>query len=115
MAPYAILIYHDEVEAEKRTQEQLVDILAGHRSFQSDYGESVGPNEALDRSDTATSIRGDGSGGFVVTDGAFAETKEALCGVYFIEADDLDQAIAMAKRVPAPDGGVEVRPIRRFA
>ena len=55
---------------------------------------------------TATSIRGD-----VVTDGPFAETKEALGGFYLIEATDLDQALAISKLCPAPFGGVEVRPI----
>ena len=61
---------------------------------------------ALDATSTATSIRGD-----IVTDGPFAETKEALGGYYLIEAADLDQALAVAKLCPAPRGGVEVRPI----
>ena len=56
-------------------------------------------------------MRPDGAGGFTVTDGPFAETKEALGGYYLIEAADLDEAIAIAKQVPAPFGGVEVRPI----
>ena len=47
----------------------------------------------------------------MVTDGPFAETKEALGGFYLIEARDLDQALAVAKLCPAPYGGVEVRPI----
>jgi hypothetical protein len=46
-----------------------------------------------------------------VTDGPFVETKEALGGFYLIEAADLDQALAFAKLCPAPDGGVELRPI----
>jgi len=49
-----------------------------------------------------------------VTDGPFAETKEGLGGYYLIEAANLDDAIAIAKDVPAPFGGVEVRPIRVF-
>ena len=61
---------------------------------------------------TATSIRGDGAGGFTITDGAFAETKEALGGYYLLEAADLDEAIALAKQIPAAFGGVEVRPVR---
>ena len=44
----------------------------------------------------------------------FAETKEALGGYYLIEAADLDEAIAIAKQIPAPFGGVEVRPIMVF-
>ena len=48
----------------------------------------------------------------VVTDGPFAETKEQLGGFYLIEAKDLDDAIAVAARVPsARTGSIEVRPI----
>lgn len=62
---------------------------------------------------TATVIDGRGAEA-VFTDGPFVETKEALGGYYLIEADDLDQALAVAKEVPAPFGGVEVRPIMTF-
>jgi hypothetical protein len=40
------------------------------------------------------------------------ETKEALGGFYIVEAADLDEAIALAKQVPAPFGGVELRPVQ---
>jgi hypothetical protein len=46
-----------------------------------------------------------------VTDGPFAEAKEALGGYYVIEARDLDHALEIAKLCPAPFGGVEVRPV----
>lgn len=59
-------------------------------------------------------MRPDPTGGATVTDGPFAETKEALGGYYLIEAADLDEALAIARDVPAPNGGVEVRPIRVF-
>ena len=58
---------------------------------------------------TATAIR---SG--VVTDGPFIETKEALAGLYILEARDLDHAIALARMTPTVDGGVEVRPLLDF-
>jgi len=46
------------------------------------------------------------------TDGPFAETREQLGGYYLIEAADLDEAIAIAERIPASRiGSVEVRPI----
>jgi hypothetical protein len=67
---------------------------------------------ALEPSTTATSVRPDGAGGSVITDAPFAEAKEALGGYYVIQAADLDEALAIAKEVPAPFGGVEVRPIR---
>jgi len=47
-------------------------------------------------------------------DGPFVETKEALGGYYLVEAADLDEAIAMAKDIPMPGGGVEVRPVMVF-
>jgi hypothetical protein len=51
-------------------------------------------------------------GQVVATDGPFAETKEALGGFYLIEAGDLDEAIAIAARIPAAAfGSIEIRPI----
>jgi hypothetical protein len=49
----------------------------------------------------------------VTTDGPFVETKEALGGYLFFEADDLDRAIELASRIPAArmGGAIEVRPI----
>jgi hypothetical protein len=48
----------------------------------------------------------------LVTDGPFAETKEQLGGYYLIEAADLDEATAIAARIPgASFGTIEVRPI----
>ena len=69
---------------------------------------------ALEPTTTATSIRQNDGGDYTVTDGPFAETKEALGGYYLLEAADLDEAIALAKQVPARFGGVEVRPVMVF-
>jgi hypothetical protein len=60
---------------------------------------------------TATSVRVR-SGKRVVTDGPFAETREQLGGFYLIEAGDLDEAIAIAERIPpAKFGTIEIRPV----
>jgi hypothetical protein len=46
------------------------------------------------------------------TDGPFAETKEQLGGYYLVEANDLDDAISIAGRIPlARSGSIEVRPL----
>jgi len=45
------------------------------------------------------------------TDGPYTETKEQLGGFYLIEAADLDEALAIAGRVPIPYGSFEVRPV----
>lgn len=60
---------------------------------------------------TATSVRVR-SGKRLVTDGPFAETREQLGGFYLIEAADLDEAIAIAERIPpARFGTIEIRPV----
>lgn len=59
----------------------------------------------------ATSVRVR-DGKRLVTDGPFAETREQLGGFFMIEAADLDEAIAIAARIPgARVGTVEVRPV----
>jgi hypothetical protein len=67
---------------------------------------------ALGVSATDEAALAERAGGFAITDGPFGESKEVLGGYYVIEAADLDEALAIAKEVPAPFGGVEVRPIR---
>ncbi len=48
----------------------------------------------------------------ITTDGPFAETREQLGGYYLVEAKDLDEAIAIAARIPpATKGTIEVRPV----
>jgi len=60
---------------------------------------------------TATSVRVR-SGKRLVTDGPFAETREQLGGYYLIEANNLDEAIGIAERVPpAKFGTIEIRPV----
>jgi hypothetical protein len=60
---------------------------------------------------TATSVRVR-QGKRLVTDGPFAETKEQLGGYFLIDASDLDEAIAVAERIPmARRGTIEVRPV----
>lgn len=49
--------------------------------------------------------------GSSTTDGPYAETKEQLGGFYLVEAADLDEAIAIAERVPIPAGTFEIRPV----
>ena len=60
---------------------------------------------------TATTVRVR-NGQATVTDGPFAETKEALAGFYLIEARDLNEAIQIAEKIPpARYGSIEVRPV----
>jgi hypothetical protein len=111
MAEYLVLIYEDEKSYADATPEVFAEVLAAHTAFGAKHGSAVLGGNALQPTSTATTITSDGAGGHTVTDGPFAETKEALGGYYLIEAPDLDAAIAIAKDVPAGFGGVEVRPI----
>jgi len=112
MAQYLILIYEDEASWEGRDPDFYQRMFQEHAAFGEGNASSLRGGNALQPTATATSLRRDPSGSFTVTDGPFAETKEALGGYYLIEAADLDEALALAKQVPAPYGGVEVRPIR---
>ena len=114
MAEYLILIYGDEAEIGKSDVEGFNQMMKGHQEFGERNAAALRGGNALQGTGTATSVREDASGGFVVTDGPFAETKEALGGYYLVEAADLDEALSLAKQIPMPAGGVEVRPIRTF-
>lgn len=110
MAKYLILIYGDENAADAGSQAEFDAMMVAHNDFGAKHAQSILGGEALMPSSTATSIRDGGA----VTDGPFVETKEALGGYYMIQAASLDEAIAIAKDCPMPNGGVEVRPVMEF-
>ena len=66
----------------------------------------------LEPVETATTVRVS-DGRTLTTDGPFADTKEVFAGYYVFEAENLDQAVALAERIPAArqGGAVEVRPV----
>ncbi|MDX6625472.1 MAG: hypothetical protein QOE56_461 [Solirubrobacterales bacterium] len=70
------------------------------------------PGARMQPPETATTVRV-AEGETLTTDGPFVETKEALGGYLFFEADDLDAAIELAARIPAArmGGAIEVRPL----
>jgi hypothetical protein len=108
---YMLLIYPDEKhplsEAERQACYQESTALA--QELQS-RGQYVSANP-LHPTETATSVRVR-EGKRMVTDGPFAETREQLGGYFLIDAENLDDAIAVAARIPmARKGTVEVRPV----
>ena len=110
MAKYAILIYDDPTGYQDMSPEAWQATIDAHGKFVEQVfalGGSLAGGEALAPPTTATTIKGGGT----VTDGPFVETKEALNGIYVVEARDLDHALEIAKGCPAPFGGVEVRPV----
>jgi hypothetical protein len=114
MAKYLMLIYETEAAPGAEPDPALAAEYAKHWSFIEARKDAIVAGEALQTTGTATSVRSDGAGGFTVTDGPFVETKEALGGFYLLEAPDLDAALQLAKEIPAPCGGVEIRPVRSF-
>ena len=114
MAKYVLLIYGDEREWDAMTPEQWTAHDAAHAGFRAAGGAGVTSGEQLASAGSATSLRTDGFGGFLTTDGPFLETKEVLGGFYLLEAADLDEAIKLAARLPevhAGHSGVEIRPV----
>jgi len=77
-------------------------------------GGQVVAAEARHPAEIATTLRvRDGT--LSITDGPFAETKEQLAGFYLFEARDLDEALALAAKIPPVRvGSVEVRPVREL-
>ena len=107
---YMLLIYGDEqglseTEREDCYKESTQLALQLHSN-----GQYVAANP-LHPTAMATSVRMR-EGKRVVTDGPFAETREQLGGYFLVDAKNLDEALAIAARIPmARKGTVEVRPV----
>ena len=107
---YMLLIYSNDTEWEQRSDEEKAGIYAEYGAVAQSPGIKGGAE--LQPATTATTVRVNGNGETLTTDGPFADTKEVLGGYYLFEADDLDAAIAVASRIPAArTGAIEVRPV----
>ena len=114
---YALLLYSDPSRAAAMTPEEIQAARAEVMpqwlelfEYMQRTARSVDGAE-LDDTATAKTIRWRG-GEPVVTDGPYAETKEQIGGIFFVECENLDEAIDMAARVPlASRGSVEIRPV----
>jgi len=113
---YLLTLYRDESRLADMSPEQQRESMGRW----DDYTRAVGDagvhlgGEGLQPSATATTLRIPESGEPIVSDGPFAETKEQLGGYYLLDCQDLDEALAWAKRVPMPGGTVEVRPVMDY-
>jgi hypothetical protein len=104
---YLCLVYLDEKRLDELPDADCVAYDAAIRA----NGHCIA-SEALQSVHTATTVRVR-DGKLSITDGPFAETKEQLTGFYLIEAQDLNEAIQIAAKIPpARVGSIEVRPIR---
>jgi len=107
---YVLLIYANDEgwdslseDEQKAIQQEYLDIRDDPRT--------VGGNQ-LQPATTATTVRVE-NGRPLNTDGPFLETKEELGGFYLLEAENLDEALEVAARIPAArrGGAIEVRPL----
>ena len=108
---YAMLAYHDEGHVQSWSEGEdnvLMDQLNVVHSRQDEAGQ-LGPAARLGATAKAVTVRARG----LVVDGPFAETKEALLGLYVLDVADLDEAIEQARAIQAvnPSAIYELRPI----
>ncbi len=111
MSQFLLLLYAEESAWESLSEEEQQKIFQEYELFSQRHSEVIRGGAELHPTQSATSIRSDGKGGHLLTDGAFAETKEALGGYFLVEVETLDNALALAKELPLwSSAGVEVRP-----
>jgi hypothetical protein len=110
---FVLLIHGDEKAQAKRTEAEMQRIMGGHMKFAGDL-QAAGKLAAVHRlrpESEAVRLRLK-SGQRQVTDGPFAETKEALGGFYLVECASSEEAVELAsKLLMHEDGFVEVRPV----
>ncbi len=109
---FICLGFHDETnwaEMSERERESFMDQCFAYDDELRRGGHFLG-GEALQLAQNAATVRFRG-GQAVVTDGPYAETKEQLGGILFLEARDLNHAIQLMSRHPGiRAGGFEIRP-----
>ena len=107
---YALLIYPEPGSHEALGEDESKSVSAEYWAFHEDPRCVGGAH--LQPIETATTVRY-GGGENLITDGPYADTKEALGGYFVFEASNLDEALEVAQRVPAVrlGGAVEVRPL----
>jgi hypothetical protein len=113
---YAILAYHVEGEITALTPEEDAALMANLLEINARLTQEgrLGPAARLDYTATACTLRGPGAG--KVIDGPFAETKEQLLGLYLINCESRDEAIAAARdlRKVNQTAVYEIRPVMRY-
>ena len=110
---FMLLMYNNEVEWNRMTeaeQNAAVDRLMKFSDELSAAGKLV-LTQGLAPGSEAVSIKPTRSGGRIVTDGPYVETKEVAGGYYIIECASREEAIEWGKQLPLASWGVEIRRI----
>ncbi|MGH2528069.1 MAG: YciI family protein [Actinomycetota bacterium] len=112
---YVMLIYQgDALERQAALpEEEQNQVYADYQGINQTPG--ITPGVPMGLPENATTVRVEG-GKTLTTDGPFVGMKEAVGGLFVLEADDLDAAIEVAARVPAAryGGAVEIRPAETY-
>jgi hypothetical protein len=110
---YMLLIYHDEQAWNSHTEAERQEIYREYRQLRevlTSRGQFL-TGDQLQATTNANTVRVR-DGKQLVTDGPFAETREQIGGFFMIAAKDLDEATAIAARIPsAREGSIEIRPV----
>ncbi|HLV85329.1 MAG TPA: YciI family protein [Candidatus Sulfotelmatobacter sp.] len=107
---YMMLIYLEENAITEEERANCYQESAAYARKLNEEGKFIATSP-LQPTSTATSIRQHG-GKRVIRDGPFAETREQLGGFFIVEAQNRDEALEIASRIPAGRfGTVEVRPL----
>jgi hypothetical protein len=110
---YLLLIYSEEKQFATLPQAELGKLMNEFNAFTKGIKDSGNfrAGDRLQQTSSATTVRVR-EGKTLLTHGPFAETREQLGGYYLVEAKDLDEATAIAAKIPgARLGSIEVRPI----
>ena len=113
---YLLLVHLDGTKMAKQTKQEWTELDRASRAYDQEL-ERTGHYihaEALQDPREAVIVRREGDS-FSTTDGPFAEVKEHVGGFILVNARDLNEAIAIAAKIPVGKfGAVEVRPVMEF-
>ncbi len=111
---YMLMCCFDEMVWEQLPEARKDGIMREYSAFIQGIVKSghLRASTKLQPSSMATTLR-EKNGKLITTDGPFAESKEQLGGYHLVECQDLDEAMAIARRIPTlrVGGAIEVRPV----
>ncbi len=111
---YLLMCYFDEQKWNSLPESDRDEVMLDYGRLMKDLAQTghLRAGAKLGDSSSGTTVR-EKNGKSMITDGPFAETKEQLGGYHLIACDNLDEAIAIAKRIPTlrVGGTIEVRPV----